>query len=91
MIPDIPSIETDQIALQMVMQHVCAWEAWIQGPVPLGQQKHIVVHINCMILPSREEAEECVAKHIMSICEDSDYPFDPDEWTILQMKLNNAN
>jgi hypothetical protein len=84
-------IVADPIGMQLCLQHACAWEAWIEGPVPLGEAKRLVVHIDCIILPSKEEAVECIWQHLQGICEDSNYPFDPDDWTIMSMKLNNAN
>ena len=84
-------IDVDTVGMQLCLQHACAWEAWVEGPIPLGDTRRLIVHVDCIILPSREAAEDCVWEHVVSLCEDSGYPFDPDDWDIISMRLNNGN
>ena len=77
--------------LEICMQHVPSYSAHVLGPVPLGETEPLEVSITCITRPTLADAEEVVWLHVQSICEDANYPFDPDEWVIVKLWTVNAN
>lgn len=81
----------DRIGLQECLKHACAYNALIQGPIPLGSSVPIVVSITCIIVPSRDEALSVIWQHVRDTCDESNYPFDETEWLITHLELVNGN
>lgn len=84
-------VNHDVVALEMCLSHACSWEAYVEGPIPLGSTDPLVVHVACIIRPTREEAIECVYLNVEQICAESSFPFDPDEWTLCSLRIVNGN
>jgi len=84
-------IQTDLSGLELCMQYVPTYSAHLIGPVPLGESEPIQVTIACITRENIEDAEAVVWEHVLTICNESNYPFDPSEWVLANIWLVNGN
>ena len=78
-------------AIEQCLSLVPSWTVSFIGPVPLGEDEPLEVTICCIIVTSREAAEESAWERIYELCARSDFTFSYDDWTIAEAYLVNGN
>jgi len=88
-----PILYQDAVALSECLSHAPHYHACVMGPVPFGRPPgdRIVLAVNAILTPTREEAEEVVWAWVRRSCETYDHPFYEEEWEIVHLRSANCN